>query len=54
MFLNINLNHNQNDADNLEGKVILKDVISLLVGLIKSNSNRVYVKGEDYGVIESD
>lgn len=42
------------ESDNLEGKGILKDVISMLVGLIKSNSNRVYEKGEDYGVIESD
>lgn len=42
------------EADNLEGKGILKDIISMLVGLIKSNSNRVYEKGEDYEVIESD
>jgi len=48
------LNLNQNETDNLEGKVILKDIISMLVGLIKSNPNRVYEKGEDYEVIESD
>lgn len=34
--------------DILEGKKVLKEVVSMLVGLIKSNSNRVYENNELY------
>ncbi len=33
---------------NQNGKSILKEIISMLVGLIKSNSNRAYESGENY------
>lgn len=32
-----------------EGKVILRDIVNMLVGLIKSNSDRAYESGIDYG-----
>ncbi len=31
------------------GKSILKELVSMLVGLIKSNSNRVYEENTEYG-----
>jgi len=33
-----------------EGKSMLKEIVSMLVGLIKSNSDRVYEDGVDYNV----
>ncbi|AFH50683.1 Ribosomal protein S23 [Ignavibacterium album JCM 16511] len=30
------------------GKLMLKEIVSMLIGLIKSNSDRVYNDGEDY------
>ena len=33
----------------LQGKQQLKEIISMIVGLIKSNSDRVYEQDEDYG-----
>ncbi|MEJ2506084.1 MAG: hypothetical protein P8Y81_07460 [Ignavibacteriaceae bacterium] len=32
-----------------EGKQMLKEMVSLLIGLIKSNSDRVYEDNADYG-----
>ena len=31
-----------------EGKIILKDIVNMLMGLIKSNSDRSYEPGEEY------
>ncbi len=36
------------DKDREEGKVILKDIIKMLMGLIKSNSDRVYDSEGEY------
>ncbi len=36
------------DLDAKEGKLILKDTINMLMGLIKSNSNRSYEPDEGY------
>ncbi|MCG6912605.1 hypothetical protein LJE86_01675 [bacterium BMS3Abin03] len=32
-----------------EGKQMLKEIVSMLIGLIKSNSDRVYEDNADYG-----
>ncbi len=40
--------------DNEEGKRILEEIISMLVGLIKSNSNRIYEEVAEYGEEKSD
>ena len=32
----------------IEGKILLKEIVSMLVGLIKSNSDRLYEPNEDY------
>lgn len=37
-----------NNSDKIEGKEILKDIVNMLVGLIKSNSDRAYEPEEDY------
>jgi hypothetical protein len=31
-----------------KGKIILKEIVSMLVGLIKSNSDRVFDQQEEY------
>ena len=31
-----------------EGKIISKDIVNMLMGLIKSNSDRTYEPGEEY------
>lgn len=36
------------DKEREEGKIILKDIINMLMGLIKSNSDRVYDLNENY------
>jgi len=37
------------DIDDIEkGKVMLIEIVSMLVGLIKSNSDRIYEKSEKY------
>jgi four helix bundle protein len=36
--------------DNVHGKIILKEIVSMMVGLIKSNSDRVYEPEEKYDV----
>ncbi|OGU55874.1 MAG: four helix bundle protein [Ignavibacteria bacterium RBG_13_36_8] len=36
------------ESDINEGKNILKDIVNMLVGLIKSNSDRVYEPREEY------
>ncbi len=40
------------DAESLIGKNILKEIVSMLVGLIKSNSDRVFEPIEEYDVKE--
>lgn len=35
-----------------EGKEILYDIVSMLIGLVRSNSDRVYEEGEDYDINE--
>lgn len=42
------------ESDCNEGKAILKEIVSMLVGLIKSNSNRVYENDVEYGEDKSD
>jgi len=37
------------DVEMEHGKELLKEIVSMLVGLIKSNSNRVYESSEEYG-----
>lgn len=37
-----------NNEEKEEGKGLLIDIVSMLVGLIKSNSNRVYEESENY------
>ncbi len=37
-----------NSVDLHDGKTILNEIVSMLVGLIKSNSNRLYEPNEDY------
>jgi len=32
-----------------DGKEQLKEIVSMIMGLIKSNSNRIYEREEDYG-----
>jgi four helix bundle protein len=36
----------------IEGKQLLKEIISMLVGLIKSNSDRVFEYTEEYNALE--
>lgn len=38
------------EEENIEGKEILYDIVSMLVGLVRSNSERVYEEGEGYSV----
>ncbi|KAA3610430.1 MAG: four helix bundle protein [Calditrichaeota bacterium] len=38
------------ENDIIEGKIILKNVVSMLIGLIKSKTNRVYDIEEQYNV----
>ncbi|WP_290661234.1 MULTISPECIES: hypothetical protein [Ignavibacterium] len=33
-----------------EGKEILYDIVSMLIDLVRSNSDRVYEEGEDYDI----
>ncbi len=40
------------EEENIEGKEILYDIVSMLVGLVRSNSERVYEEGEGYSVNE--
>lgn len=40
--------------DNEEGKRILEEIVSMLVGLIKSNSDRVFEEAAEYGGEKSD
>lgn len=40
--------------DNEEGKRILEEIVSMLVGLIKSNSDRVYEEAAGYGEEKGD
>lgn len=40
--------------DNEEGKRILEEIVSMLVGLIKSNSDRVFEEAAEYGEEKSD
>lgn len=42
----------KNDCE--EGKRILGEIVSMLVGLIKSNSDRVYEDAAEYGEAKSD
>lgn len=42
------------EKDNKEGKLILKEIVSMLVGLIKSNSDRVYEEKIEYKEQRSD
>lgn len=37
-----------NNSDKIEGKAILKDIVNMLMGLIKSNSGRTYDSDEGY------
>jgi len=37
-----------NNSEKIEGKTILKDIVNMLVGLIKSNSDRAYEPEEEY------
>lgn len=41
------------EKDNREGKRILKEIVSMLVGLIKSNSDRVYEQDVVYNEINN-
>lgn len=36
------------EEENIRGKDLLIEIISMLIGLIKSNSDRVYEENEDY------
>ncbi len=38
------------EGENVFGKITLKEIVSMLVGLIKSNSDRVYESDERYNV----
>jgi four helix bundle protein len=35
--------------ENQKGKMILTEIVSMLIGLIKSNSNRIYEDSDSYG-----
>lgn len=37
-----------NDSNKVEGKIILRDIVNMLMGLIKSNSDRSYESEEEY------
>ena len=37
----------------IEGKQLLKDIVSMLIGLIKSNSDRTFEPDVEYGISES-
>lgn len=40
------------EEENIDGKEILYDIVSMLVGLVRSNSDRVYEEGEGYSINE--
>lgn len=37
-----------NEEERYRGKEILNEIVAMLIGLIKSNSDRVYEEGEEY------